>query len=385
MSDRTVIVGGGLGALRTAQALRDEQYDGDVMIVSAESVLPYDRPPLSKSFLLEGLSEDRLLLTSAADLAASRIEFCPESRGIALDLEQNRVTLEHGDELSYDALVVATGARPIRLPMFHGLEGVAYLRDLHDARRLRAELLEQPRVGIVGGGFIGLEIAVAARARGCEVTIVELARTPLAGILGEQMGAWVQAWHEQHGVRFRCGTPLTAARGDVRPEQLILADGSAVEVDLVVVGVGVRPEVDWLTAAGLSTHIGLVCDGAGRTSDPNVFGVGDVTCRHADGACMPSGHWTATNEQARAAAATVLGRAAHARSLRPGYFWSDQYDHRLQFAGAVTRSARFTVSSGALEEQSFVALLRDEEEVTGVFAIDSARDFVKTSRLALSG
>jgi 3-phenylpropionate/trans-cinnamate dioxygenase ferredoxin reductase subunit len=380
MSAGVVIAGGGLGALRTAQALRDEGHDGAITIVSAEETLPYDRPPLSKAFLLGQVEEEALVLAGAEKLADLHIVVRLGARAVALDLAGRTVRLDGGEELAYDDLVVATGARPNRLALLEGLDGVVYLRDLGDAHMLRRELAARPRLGVVGGGFIGLEIASVARALGCEVTVVEAAAAPLAPILGEELGGWIQAWHEEQGVRFACGAPLAAVHGDGRPRRLVLADGRMFDVDAVVVGVGVRPDVGWLGDAGLEVHRGLVCDALGRTSDPHVFGVGDVTCRHdGAGGCAPSGHWTATNEHARAVADAILGRPPGERSVQEGYFWSDQFDRRLQFTGTVAASPRITLSSGTVQERTFVALLHDDDAVTGVFAMNSPREFVRTS------
>jgi 3-phenylpropionate/trans-cinnamate dioxygenase ferredoxin reductase subunit len=385
MSAGVVIVGGGLGALRTAQALRDEGFAGSVTLVSAEDTLPYDRPPLSKAFLLGTVEEEALVLAEAAQLAELDVAVRLGTPAVGLDLAARTVTLAGGEQLAYDDLVVATGARPNRLAMFEAMDGVVYLRDLHDAHALRRELAARPRLGIVGGGFIGLEIAGVARALGCEVTVVEAAAAPLAPILGAELGGWVQAWHEEQGVRFACGAPLAAVRGEGRPSELVLADGRTVPVDAVVVGVGVTPDVGWLGEAGLEVHRGLVCDADGRTSDPHVFGVGDVTCRHADGACSPSGHWTATNAHARAVADAIIGRPPSPPAGQQGYFWSDQFDRRLQFAGTVAASPRVSISSGAVDEGKFVALLHDADAgddpdaVTGVFAMNSPREFVRTS------
>jgi 3-phenylpropionate/trans-cinnamate dioxygenase ferredoxin reductase subunit len=374
-----VIAGGGLGALRTAQALRDLDFDGSVTLLCAEETPPYDRPPLSKGFLLGQAEEDDLLLASAEKLDELRVQVRLGARAVGLDRMSRQVRLHQGGEVPYDDLVVATGARPNRLPMFAGLDGVIHLRDLGDARTLRSELAARPRLGIVGGGFIGLEIASVARELGCEVSVIEAAAAPLAPILGAEVGGWVQAWHEEQGVIFRCGAPLAAVHGQGRPEQLVLTDGRIVDVDLIVVGVGVTPDVGWLGEAGLQVHRGLVCDAAGRTSDPHVFGVGDVTCRHAGDSCTPSGHWTATGEQARAAAHALLGRPPEGRPVQEGYFWSDQFGRRLQFTGRVSPGAHVSLSSGSVEDRKFVALFADAGQVTGVFAMNSPREFVRTS------
>ena len=380
MSERIAILGGGLGGLRTAQALRDRGFGGELEILSEEEVLPYDRPPLSKAFLRGETDEDALLLTGAEQLAERGISVRLGARGVGLDLAARRVTLDDGEQVAYERLVIATGARPNRIAMFDGLEDVVYLRDVADARRLRDALRVHPRLGVVGGGFIGLEIASVARALGCEVTVIEAATAPLAPVLGAELGGWVQAWHEEQGVHFECGSPLAQVEGDRRSRRLRTADGRLIEVDLVVVGTGIARDVRWLRDAGLKTHRGLVCDANGHTSDRHVFGVGDVTCCHDGSECVATGHWTATGEQARAAAAELMGGDERSAPVQEGYFWSDQYDRRLQFAGTVTASPTVHLSSGTPAKRKYVALLGDGESVTGVFAMSSPREFALTTR-----
>jgi 3-phenylpropionate/trans-cinnamate dioxygenase ferredoxin reductase subunit len=379
MTADVLIAGGGLAAVRTVQGLRDSGFGGSVVLVSEEHEPPYDRPPLSKDYLLGSASEEKIRLLSDERLAELDVELRLGRRAVRLDREARRVELSDGGQLGYRQLVVATGACPNRLAMLDGLDGVVYLRTADDARDLRAKLAEHPRVGIVGGGFIGLEVASVARRLGCAVTVIEMAPAPLAAVVGTELGRYVQAWHEEQGVLFRCGTALTGAGGEGRIEELRLADGSAVGVDLAVVGVGVTPNVGWLDGSGLEIHRGLVVDDQGRTSDPAVFGVGDATCRHSGGRCLPSGHWTSASEQAGLVASALVGDAAEC-FIQEGYFWSDQFGARLQFAGRVEPEPRVTIASGEMDERAFVALLGDESDhVTGVFAMNSPRDFVRRS------
>jgi 3-phenylpropionate/trans-cinnamate dioxygenase ferredoxin reductase subunit len=377
VSSDVVIVGGGLGAIRTAQELRDLGHVGRVVLVSDESDLPYDRPPLSKEYLLQKATDETIRLVEAEKLAELEIDVLLDKPASALDRANRRVLL-HGRELAYDQVIIATGARPITLPMLDGLDNVMVLRSVHDARRLRAALTARPVVGIVGGGFIGLEIAAAARRLGCDAVVIEAAETPLAPVIGPELGRAVQRFHEDRGVVFRCGTMLSGSRGDGRAEELELADGSRIAVDIVVVGVGVKPNVDWLHDSGLELHRGLVCDALGRTADPHVFGAGDVVCRHFDGTCHPTGHWTATGDHGRVVANVICGEDP-GTVVEDNYFWSDQFDARLQFVGVVPREHRITYVAGGPDEESFVALCSTDEQVTAVFAMNSARDFIRQS------
>jgi 3-phenylpropionate/trans-cinnamate dioxygenase ferredoxin reductase subunit len=375
-----VIVGGGLAALRTGQGLRDLGFEGSIVLVSDEQRLPYDRPPLSKNYLLGLASDEDISLLGAERLADLGVEVRLGARAQRLDREAGRVELADGASIGYGKLVVATGARAIRLPAFEGLDGVVYLRTAEDAEELRDVLAGRPAVGIVGGGFIGLEVASVARRLGCDVTVIEMAPAPLTPVLGADLGAFVQQWHEEQGVMFRCGTVVAGAQGAGRIEALVLADGSTVPVDVAVVGVGVTPNVDWLVGSGLEIHRGLVCDEHGRTSDPAVLAVGDVACRHVDGECRLTGHWTAASDQAGIVAAALLEQPVETSFLQEGYFWSDQFDSRLQFAGAVGARPQLTLASGELGDRKFVALLGDRDEPTAVFAMNSPREFVRASR-----
>ncbi|HTE64012.1 MAG TPA: FAD-dependent oxidoreductase [Solirubrobacteraceae bacterium] len=376
-----LIAGAGIGAVRTAQGLRDAGFEGTVRLIGEERRLPYDRPPLSKDYLLGRRSEQDIRLLDTESARKLGVDLVLGRPLESLDPVARRVRDATGAQFGYDRLVVATGARPRRLPLLEGRRNVHYLRTLDDADAMRTAFAERPRVGIVGAGFIGLEIASAARTLGCEVTVIEGADAPLAMVLGEQVGRWVQGWHEDHGVAFHCGAPLRVAHGGDSVEALVLEDGTRVPVDVVVVGVGVDPDTGWLAGSGLELHRGLVCDAAGTSSDPHVFGVGDVACRHVDGRCIWAAHWTPASEQAQLAAATIAGDARPPRSLE-AYFWSDQFGVRLQFAGIVEPGAPVRVTSGAVEDRRFVAEFGDDRKPTGVFAMDLMRDFLR-ARLAL--
>jgi 3-phenylpropionate/trans-cinnamate dioxygenase ferredoxin reductase component len=376
-----LIAGAGIGAVRTAQGLRDTGFDGTITLIGAEDRLPYDRPPLSKDYLLGRCAEQDIQLLDLETARELGVELLLGRPLAALDPVGRRVRDAAGEEFGYERLVVATGARPRRLPALEGRRNVHYLRTLEDADAMRAAFAESPRVGIVGAGFIGLEIASAARSLGCEVSVIEGAEAPLAVVLGTQVGGWIQGWHEEHGVVFHCGGLLREAQGDDAVEALVLEDGACIPVDVVVVGVGVDPDTAWLAGSGLELHRGLVCDPAGATSDPHVFGVGDVACRHLGGRCVWSAHWTPASEQAQLAAAAIAGDGQEPRPLE-AYFWSDQFDVRLQFAGVVEPGAPVRVASGAVADRRFVATFGDEQRPTGVFAMDAMRDFVR-ARLAL--
>jgi 3-phenylpropionate/trans-cinnamate dioxygenase ferredoxin reductase component len=377
-----LIAGAGIAAVRTAQGLRDAGFDGSIRLIGEDRRLPYDRPPLSKDYLLGRSSEQDIRLLDLESARQLDLDLTLGRSLESVDLVARRVRDADGEQFGYERLVVATGAKPRRLPALDGRCNVHYLRTLDDADAIRAAFAERPRVGIVGAGFIGLEIASVARTLGCQVTVIEGAEAPLAAVLGTEVGNWIRGWHEDHGVTFHCGALLRGARGGADTvEALVLENGTRIPVDVVVVGVGVDPDTAWLAGSGLKLHRGLVCDATGASSDPHVFGVGDVACRHLDGRCIWSAHWTPASEQAQLAAAAIAGDEVASRTLE-AFFWSDQFEVRLQFAGTVEPGAPVRVTAGAVEDRRFVAEFGDDGRPTGVFAMDSARDFLR-ARLAL--
>lgn len=375
-----LIVGGGLAAARVARALRDRGFPGAIRLVSEEAEAPYDRPPLSKEFLLGDADAIPVRLLDERTAAELDVELHLGRRAVRLQPGRRRVRLDDGDSLAYGALVVATGARPRRMPALDRFDGVHYLRTAGDARRLRRALAGAPRVAVVGGGFIGLEVAAVARTRGCEVTVVEAAEAPLASVVGPELGSVVQRRHEERGVAFHCGAAVHGARGSDRLESLVLADGRSVPADVAVVGLGIEPNVEWLAPAGLTLHGGVVCDADGRTSAEGVYVAGDVACRHLDGACARTEHWTAANEQALRVADAIVGRPETRPPSDGSYFWSDQFESRMQFIGRAGPETSVTIASGSVDERSFVAHCHLHGELTGVFAMNDPRAFLRARR-----
>lgn len=377
-----VIVGGGLAAVRTAKSLRDLGHTGGLRVLSAEPEPPYDRPPLSKGFLLGDLTEDSIQLMEPAEFHERGIELSLDAQVVGADLATKTLALQDGTEAGYDRLVIATGAGSRPLDLLPSSLRVHYLRSAADARTLRTALTASSRVAVVGAGFIGLEVAASARSLGCPVQVIELAPLPLASVIGEQPARWLQSWHAARGIEFHCGVTVERTSCSGNAQLLQLSDGSQLEVDVVVVGVGVMRVTDWLADAGLSVHHGLVCDDAGRTSNPDVFGVGDVVCRHgANGHCRPVEHWTAASDSAARTAAAILDADPPA-APEDGFFWSDQADLKLQFAGRAAPEAVTTVVKGSLDEDAFVAHYTVGEQLVAVFAANSPRDFLR-GRVAL--
>jgi 3-phenylpropionate/trans-cinnamate dioxygenase ferredoxin reductase component len=332
-----VIVGGGLAAQRCCETLRAAGDDRPVTILSAEPVRPYDRPPLSKDALA---GEADVAFRPVEWYAEQAIELRLGSTVIALDAGRRTVELEGGERVGYDDLLIATGARALMLPSLAAFANVQALRTLADAERLREAVAAGGPLAVVGAGLIGLEAAATAAREGIDVTVIEAAPRPLAGVLGARAAAWLTARHRAAGVAVRLGTTVAAAHGNGAVEELELADGARVPCAHVLVGVGVRPAVDWVAGSGLDPA-GIAVDGEGRTGLPHVFAAGDAT---------GGGHWEAASRTGAAVAGALLGRAA--RPPAPPQFWTDQHGVRLVCVGD-PRDAREVVAHGDLAADSF--------------------------------
>lgn len=377
---RTVaVVGASLAGLSAARSLRRQGYDGRLVIVGDEIHRPYDRPPLSKEFLAGTMAEaDLALEADGEDLAA---EWLLGVRATGLDRNERLVRLADGTAVRADGFVIATGAAARTLPGSEGLAGVHTLRTLDDALALRADLARGGRLVVIGGGFIGAEVASTAYALGLDVTVVEVAPTPLAGPLGEAMGGVVSSLHADHGVRLLCGVGVAGLSGESgRVDAVLLADGRSLPADTVVVGVGARPNVEWLEGSGIALENGVTCGADGRTSLAAVVAVGDCANWYDPlaGAHRRVEHWTGALERPAAAVAALLsGGAAEPGPVRPPYFWSDQYGVRIQFAGHAAVADSVTVEEGAADDRSFLAVYRRAGEPVAVLGMDQPRLFMR--------
>ena len=334
-----VIVGGGLAAARTAEQLRKSGYVEPVTIVSDEQHLPYDRPPLSKDVLHDsGRGIGDVTLKPAEFYADNDIALRLGAAAQSVDTAAKTLTLTDGFVLDYDDLVIATGLEPKRIPSFPDLDGIRVLRSFDEAVALREHAASARRAVIIGAGFIGCEVAASLRKLGVEVVLVEPQPAPLAGVLGEQIGELVARLHRGEGVDVRTGVGVAEVRGSEDPGAatvvgVILSDGSELDADLVVVGIGSRPATDWLVGSGVTLDNGVICDEVGRTSDPHVWALGDVASwRDPDGHQVRVEHWSNVAEQARVMVPAMLGLEVPALVVVP-YFWSDQYDVKIQCLG----------------------------------------------------
>jgi NADPH-dependent 2,4-dienoyl-CoA reductase/sulfur reductase-like enzyme len=380
---RTVaVVGASLAGLSTARALRSQGFDGRIVVIGEELHRPYDRPPLSKGFLAGTVAEADLSLEAADEELA--VDWRLGTAATRLEPVTRRLQLGDGSALTVDGVVIATGARPLRLaPAAAGpTTGVHVLRTLEDATGLRAELRPGVRLVVVGAGFIGAEVASTARTLGLDVTVVEAARTPLAVPLGQEMGSVLAGLHVDHGVVLRTGVGVTGLLGSDRVTGVQLADGSVVPADVVVVGVGVRPNVEWLHGSGLAMAGGLSCDAYGATALPEVVGVGDCAAWREPDASGHARleHWTAARERAVVAAATLLSGGSERRRTRPPYFWSDQYGRTIQLAGSTAFSDRVEVIEGSVADRDFLALYYRRDQPSAALALGHGTSFMRWRR-----
>lgn len=377
------VVGASLAGLSTVRALRAEGYDGGIVVVGEERHTPYDRPPLSKDFLKGAIDAGALALGDADEYADLDVQWLLGERAVRLDPATRSVVLAGGRQVRSDGVVVATGASPRTLPGTDGLTGVHTLRTLDDAEALRAELLDgSPRVVVIGAGFIGAEVASTASLLGLDVTVVEALDIPLERQLGREMGLVCSALHGDHGVRLLCGTGVAGLVGTGRVTGVRLADGHVLPADVVVVGVGVRPNTDWLAGSGVRLDDGVVCDTGCSTDVPGVVAVGDVarcpnpfTGRHAR-----IEHWSNATEQARTAARTLLTGVPAPAPLTAPYFWSDQYQVRIQVAGYVAPGAEPEIVEGDVDSRTFTAVYRREGIPVAVLSLNQPKFFNRLRR-----
>jgi 3-phenylpropionate/trans-cinnamate dioxygenase ferredoxin reductase component len=371
---RLVIVGASLAGLRAAQAARTAGFDGDLVMVGAERHLPYTRPPLSKEVLAGEDSIDRVPFPCETLDVQWRLGVAAAS----LDRQRRRVVLSDGDEVAYDRLILATGSRARCWPGAGAeLEGVHVLRSLEDALALRAAFDHRPRVAIVGAGFIGCEVAQTARKVGLEVTLIDIAATPMLP-LGPELGQWCAELHRDHGVDLRLGTGVAALLGDRRVEAVELTGGARVAADVVVVGLGAVPNTEWLAGSGLQLDPGLACDATlTAAGDPDILGAGDIVAwPHplADGEAIRIEHWTVAAEQGQLAGRNVLAPPGERKPYdAPPYFWSDQYDVKIQSVGLPGRAERLEILESSPDGVRRVYAGERDGQLVGVIAINAAR------------
>lgn len=381
-----VIVGGGHAGAAAAVALRQEKFAGSVAIIGAEPELPYERPPLSKEYLAGDKPFDRILIRPAAFWEEREVTMLLGTRVDAVDAAATTVRTDDGQVIGYGALIWATGGEPRRLTCDgHHLDGLHSVRTRADVDRLLAELPDTREVVIVGGGYIGLEAAAALTKFGKSVTLVEALDRVLARVAGEPLSRFYEAEHRAHGVRVLLDAAVACIEGDARVSGVRLASGELLRADMVIVGIGIVPAIAPLAAAGAQTGNGVAVDHGCRTTLPQVFAIGDCAAhvnRFADGATIRLESVQNANDQAGVVARAIVGREA-AYDAVP-WFWSNQYDLKLQTVGL---SAGFdqAVVRGNPEDRSFSVIYLRQGRVIAIDAVNAVRDYVQGRALVLAG
>jgi len=397
MTSTAVVVGASLAGMNAARTLRLEGHEGAIIVIDPDLRAQYDRPPLSKQFLAEDLDPERIMLQSAKEDLGLDVRL--GTRATALDLGEHRLSTQHVDgalsSLQYDSLVIATGASARRLPETAGVAGVHVVRTVDDSLALRADLDAGPRrVVVIGAGFIGGEVAATCRGRGLEVTLVEAMPVPLERALGAAMGEVCARVHVEHGVDVRLGTGVEKLEtitvdGIDRVVGVHLTDGTLVEADVVVVGIGVTVNTGWLEGSGLTLDDGIVCDDT-LLAAPGVAAAGDIAryYSHRFDRSFRIEHWEHAIAGGEAAARRLL---AEQRGEAPTifdpvpWFWSDQYDRKIQLSGRPEATDIARVVHGSVEEFRFVTMYGREGRLVGVLGMNRPRHVIQLRGLIEEG
>jgi NADPH-dependent 2,4-dienoyl-CoA reductase/sulfur reductase-like enzyme/nitrite reductase/ring-hydroxylating ferredoxin subunit len=359
-----VIVGAGAGGNAAAEMLRREGYDGSVTLIGADEFLPYDRPNLSKDYLAGTAPEEWIPLRSADFYREQKIETFTNTSATAINTQKKQVTLSDGRSLGYGALLLATGAEPVRLEIpGDDLPHVCYLRTLSDSRRIIEKAKNAKRAVVIGASFIGLEVAASLRERKLEVEVVGKGSLPLEKVLGRGLGQLIRETHEEHGVKFHLGrTPAV-----IQDRHVQLDDGTVLDCDLVVVGIGVRPNTSLAEAAGIATEDGILVTEFLETNVPGIFAAGDIA-RWPDPRAgrIRVEHWVVAERQGQTAARNILG--ARERFVVPPFFWSNHFDVAIRYVGHGTRDDR-AIMSGDLKAKDASVIFRAGEKLTAVASV----------------
>jgi 3-phenylpropionate/trans-cinnamate dioxygenase ferredoxin reductase subunit len=383
VADHIVIVGASLAGMHAAQALRRHGFDGRVTVVDADPHTPYDKPPLSKQVLAGEWERDRLVLAPAREDLG--LDYRLGVEATSLDPGSRSVVLADGERLTYDGLVLAVGAAARRLPAAEGLAGTHVLRSLDDCLALRADLDANPRrVVVIGAGFVGAEVASTCRERGLEVSMVDILEAPMERALGLEVGGVFADLHRDHGVDVRLGVGVDGFDGADRVEAVRLADGSVLDADVVVVGIGVAPATDWLEGSGLTIDNGIVVDET-LLAAPGVTAAGDAARWPSRRYQRPLRieHWDTAIQMGEAAARRLLAGDGPGETFDPlPTFWSSQYDRRLQLSGHAGGEDRVEVVIGSMAERRFVALYEHAGRVAAVLGLNRPRHVTQLQELA---
>lgn len=378
-----VVVGASLAGIRVVQSLRDHGYAGPIVLVGAESELPYDRPPLSKALMRSDAGPEYLVRED--ELAELDVDLHLGVRATGLDLALKQVALYSGESITYSSLVIATGSVPCSIPEWGSPPGVHYLRTFEDCVDLRGELTPGARLVIIGAGFIGAEIASTARGLGVEVTVLDNTQAPLTRAIGPFFAETTEAIHRDAGVDLYNEVSVARIEGEGRVRGVRLADGRFMPADAVLVCIGARPAVDWLQGSGLTLDDGVVCD-AGLSAAPDVYAVGDV-CNFPNvllGERMRVEHWTNAGEQATYVAKSIASGAAGSGFGSLPFVWSEQFGYKIEVVGRPRRSDTIRLIEGSLEERRFLAAYQRDGRDVGAIAFNAPGSMFRLRRRLLA-
>ncbi len=381
MAEKVVIVGAGHAAGQAVASLKQFQFAGQIVLIGDEPYYPYQRPPLSKKFLAGQLEAERLYVKPASFYDDDRIDVRLDTRVDSIDRKAKQVTTAGGENIGYDKLILALGARArkVRVPGSE-LAGVHYLRGIADVERIRAKLSKGKRLVIIGAGYIGLEVAAVCRELGLDVTVIEVADRVMSRVVSPNVSDFYQLEHANHGVKLLLSTGLAAFHGKHRLKSVATDDEQIIPANLVVVGVGIVPNIEIAAAAGLDVADGIIVDDQCQTADPDVYAVGDCTSHpnsiYGRRLRLESVHNAL--EQAKTAASNICGQEAHYSQVP--WFWSDQYDLKLQIAG-LSADYDQVVLRGEPASRSFACLYLKDGSLIAADAINAPRDFMQSKAL----
>jgi NADPH-dependent 2,4-dienoyl-CoA reductase/sulfur reductase-like enzyme len=373
MTNGTVVVGGSVAGIGVALELRRLDYPDPILVLEAQTSLPYDRPPLSKGVLTGRLSPDDIVFHPAEHYTKQGIEIRTAARAVGLHDDPLAVCLADGSVVAADAVVIASGARARPFPTDDSSGKVWTLRDLSDSTGLRAQLAKASRVAVVGGGFIGAEVAASARSLGCSVIVIDAAPLPFEPLLGKEIASRLAELHSGGGTQLRCGVGVTRVERITDGQRVHLADGGYVDAEVVVAGLGAVPNVEWLAGSGLEVGGSVACDDCGHTARLHVYAIGDVaTWTNIDNVPTRHEHWTSAREQARIVAHQIAGGEAPRWHDMVPYVWSDQYGKRIQVLGHPAGADQVRVVDEDPSRGSFVALYGREGRLVAVAGCNAA-------------
>ena len=375
MKNDAVIIGAGHAGGMTAISLRQRQYQGSITLIGEEKYLPYQRPALSKGFLAGEIEEKRLYLKSQDYFDKNNIRIIRNCKVVAIDRNNKTILLENQKQLGYEKLIIATGSIVNKLKTSSKETDLYYLRTIRDSLKIREKLRSKNKITIIGAGYIGLEIASIATKKNLEVSVLELENRVMGRVVSAEVSDFFQKKHQSEGVEFKFNTSITDIEDRGKQKRIICSDGSFLNTDVVVIGVGIKPNIELAKSSGLKCDNGILVDANGQTSDPHIFAVGDCS-NHPNNIFKQRLRLESVQnavEQAKSIAASITG--SHKPYQEVPWFWSDQYNIKLQIAG-ISQDHDHRVVRGYPEEEKFAVFYQKEKRLIAVDAINSPKEFM---------